>query len=177
MTRTLSNALLLITTALLCVSCAQSKYHYESVPNDPMNSRIYTLDNGLKVYLTVNRDQPRIQTYIAVRSGGKNDPHETTGLAHYFEHLMFKGTEQFGTSNYEAEKPCLDRIEQEFEKYRIMTDPAERKAQYHLIDSLSYEASKYAIPNEYDKLMAAIGSDDSNAYTSYDQTVFTEDIP
>jgi predicted Zn-dependent peptidase len=177
MTRTLSNALLLITTALLCVSCAQSKYHYESVPNDPMNSRIYTLDNGLKVYLTVNRDQPRIQTYIAVRSGGKNDPHETTGLAHYFEHLMFKGTESFGTSNYEAEKPCLDRIEQEFEKYRTMTDPAERKAQYHLIDSLSYEASKYAIPNEYDKLMAAIGSDDSNAYTSYDQTVFTEDIP
>ena len=56
--------------------------------------------------MTVNKEEPRIQTYIAVRSGGKNDPHETTGLAHYFEHLMFKGTEQFGTQDYEAEKPC-----------------------------------------------------------------------
>jgi predicted Zn-dependent peptidase len=177
MTRTISKTVLFLLTALLCVSCAQSKYKYESVPNDPMKTRIYTLENGLKVYLTVDKDQPRIQTYIAVRSGGKNDPHETTGLAHYFEHLMFKGTEQFGTSNYEAEKPYLDRIEQEFEKYRTLTDPAERKAEYHLIDSLSYEASKYAIPNEYDKLMAAIGSDGSNAYTSYDQTVFVEDIP
>ena len=75
---------------------------YESVPNDPMKTRIYTLDNGLKVYISVNKEKPRIQTYIAVRTGSRNDPAETTGLAHYLEHIMFKGTDKFGTSNYEA---------------------------------------------------------------------------
>lgn len=164
--------------ALVIGSCsAPEKYSYETVPNDPLKARIYTLDNGLKVYLTVNKETPRIQTFIAVRVGGKNDPAETTGLAHYFEHLMFKGTDKFGTQDYATEKPLLDAIEQQFEIYRKTTDEAERKAIYHTIDSLSYEASKYAIPNEYDKLMAAIGSTGSNAYTWYDQTVYQEDIP
>ena len=90
---------------------------------------------------------------------------------------MFKGTTNFGTQNYEAEKPLLDQIEQQFEVYRKTTDEAERKAIYHVIDSLSYEASKLAIPNEYDKLMAAIGANGTNAYTSFDVTCYTEDIP
>ena len=162
--------------ALFTASCG-SKYTYETVPGDPLGTKIYTLDNGLKIYMTVNPDEPRLQTYIAVKVGAKNDPSETTGLAHYFEHLMFKGSEQFGTSDYAAEKPLLDQIEQEFEKYRLLTDEAERAAAYKVIDSLSYEASKYAIPNEYDKLMAAIGAQGTNAYTSYDQTVYVEDIP
>ena len=163
---------------LVFSSCSsQKKYSYETVPNDPLKARIYTLDNGLKVYLTVNKETPRIQTFIAVRVGGKNDPAETTGLAHYFEHLMFKGTNSYGTQNYEAEKPLLDQIEQQFEIYRKTTDEVQRKAIYHTIDSLSYEASKYAIPNEYDKLMAAIGANGTNAYTAYDQTVYVEDIP
>ena len=164
----------------LCVLSACTKSStvpYESVPNDPMKARIYTLDNGLKVYLTVNKETPRIQTYIAVRVGGKNDPAETTGLAHYFEHLMFKGTTHFGTQDYEKEKPMLDEIERLFEVYRQTTDEAEREAIYHQIDSVSYEASKLAIPNEYDKLMAAIGATGTNAYTGFDQTVYVEDIP
>ena len=163
----------------LFASCSQtgSSIPYKSVPNDPMKARIYTLDNGLKVYLTVNKETPRIQTYIAVRVGGKNDPAETTGLAHYFEHLMFKGTTHFGTTNYEAEKPMLDEIERLFEVYRTTTDEAQRKAIYHQIDSVSYEASKLAIPNEYDKLMASIGATGTNAYTWFDQTVYVEDIP
>ena len=157
---------------LLATACTKmSSYPYESVPNDPLKARIYTLDNGLKVYMTVNKETPRIQTYIAVRVGGKNDPAETTGLAHYFEHLMFKGSQKFGTQNYEQEKPLLDQIEQLFEVYRKTTDEAERKAIYHQIDSISYEASKWAIPNEYDKLMAAIGANGTNAYTGFDQTV------
>ena len=156
---------------------ACSRYDYKTVEGDPMNTRIYTLDNGLKVYLSVNREEPRIQTYIAVRVGAKNDPAENTGLAHYFEHLMFKGTEQFGTQNYALEKPLLDSIEAKFEYYGTLEDEAERNAVYAEIDSLSYEASKIAIPNEYDKLMAAIGAKGTNAYTGYDMTVYTEDIP
>ena len=155
----------------------QSKYTYESVPNDPLQTRIYTLDNGLKVYLSVNKDKPRIQTFIGVRVGGKNDPAETTGLAHYFEHLMFKGTKQFGTSDFEAEELLLNQIEALFEKYRNTTDEDERKAIYAEIDQISLKASEIAIPNEYIKLMTAIGSRGTNAFTSYDLTAYMEDIP
>ena len=167
--------LTVVVLSLLASSC--SKYKYETVKGDPMLTRIYTLPNGLKVYMSVNKETPRIQTYIAVRVGGKNDPAETTGLAHYFEHLMFKGTPSFGTSDYAAEKPMLDEIEQLFETYRQTEDEAERAAIYHRIDSISYEASKISIPNEYDKLMAAIGANGTNAYTSQDMTVYVEDIP
>ncbi len=160
---------------LLTVSC--SPYKYETVKGDPLETKIYTLDNGLKVYMSVNKEEPRIQANIAVKVGGKNDPSETTGLAHYFEHLMFKGTEKFGTSDYAAEKPLLDEIEALFEVYRVTTDEAERAALYHKIDSISYLASEYFIPNEYDKLMSFIGSQGTNAYTSTDMTVYVEEIP
>ena len=164
--------------ALVAIACnSEKKYHYETVEGDKLGTRIYTLDNGLKVYMSVNKEQPRLQTMIAVRVGSKNDPAETTGLAHYFEHLMFKGTDKFGTQNYEAEKPLLDEIERLFEVYRATTDEAERKAIYAKIDSVSQEASKYAIPNEYDKLMQAIGASGTNAWTSFDETNYVEDIP
>ncbi|NLZ73574.1 MAG: insulinase family protein, partial [Bacteroidales bacterium] len=166
--------------ALLLISfvgCNKSKYNYEEFPNDPLNAKIYTLQNGLKVYMTVNKETPRIQTYIAVKVGGKNDPKETTGLAHYFEHLMFKGTKQYGTFNYAAEEPLLQAIEDQFEIYRNTEDESERNRIYQTIDSLSFEASKFAIPNEYDKLMTAIGAKGTNAYTGFDQTVYVEDIP
>jgi len=158
---------------LLFSSCNK----YETVPNDPLETKIYTMKNGMKVFMSVNKEQPRIQTFIAVKVGSKNDPSETTGLAHYFEHLMFKGSENFGTIDYAAEKPLLDEIEQLFEVYRKTTDPADREAIYHRIDSISYEASKLAIPNEYDKLMSMLGADGTNAFTSSDETVYVEDIP
>ena len=163
--------------AVLAIAATACSKKYESVPGDPMGTRIYTLDNGLKVYMSVNKETPRIQTYIAVRSGGKNDPADNTGLAHYLEHIMFKGTEKVGTQDYEAEKPMLDQIQALYDVYRTKTDPAEREAIYHQIDSISYEASKIAIPNEYDKMMAVIGSQGSNAFTSDDVTCYQEDIP
>ena len=89
----------------MSINASAKDYKYQTVAGDAMQTRIYTLDNGLKVYLSVNKEKPRIQTYIAVRTGSKNDPAETTGLAHYLEHLMFKGTKKFGTNNPEAEKP------------------------------------------------------------------------
>ena len=159
----------------LLASCSQPKY--ETVANDPLDTKMYTLDNGLKVYMSVNKETPRIQTYIAVKVGGKNDPSETTGLAHYFEHLMFKGSEKFGTTDYAAEKPLLDEIESLFEVYRATEDEQERARLYQKIDSVSYLASDYFIPNEYDKLMSLIGAQGTNAYTSTDMTVYVEDIP
>jgi len=172
----LKRTIILFIAAALVAAMPSCK-RYETVPGDALQTKIYTLDNGMKIFMSVNKEQPRIQTYMAVKVGSKNDPSETTGLAHYFEHLMFKGTEHFGTVDYEAEKPMLDEIEQLFEVYRKTTDEVERAAIYHKIDSVSYEASKLAIPNEYDKLMAIIGADGTNAWTSADETVYTEDIP
>ena len=169
--------LLLVACMMLGTSAQAKDYKYETVAGDLMKTRIYTLDNGLRVYLSVNPEKPRIQTYIAVRTGSKNDPAETTGLAHYLEHLMFKGTKQFGTNNPEVEAPLLDEIERRYEAYRKLTDPEQRRQAYHEIDSVSQVAAQYFIPNEYDKLMAAIGAEGTNAYTSNDVTCYTEDIP
>ena len=169
--------LLSLAIIFLTSSGIKSEYKYESVAGDPLQVRIYTLENGLKVYLSVNKDRPRVFTQIGVRAGSKNDPAETTGLAHYFEHLMFKGTTNFGTSDYTTEKPLLDKIESLFETYRKTTNEEKRKDIYAEIDRLSLEASKIAIPNEYEKLMSAIGGQRSNAFTSYDYTGFTVDIP
>ena len=167
--------LLLLVPLLMLGACTKKKY--EEVKGDMSKTRIYTLKNGLKVYLSVNKEEPRIQTFIAVRTGSKNDPAETTGLAHYLEHLMFKGTDKFGVTDPQAEAPLLADIEQRYERYRQMTDPEERRQAYHEIDSVSQLAAQYFIPNEYDKLMAAIGAEGTNAYTSNDVTCYVEDIP
>ncbi|MEO6695670.1 MAG: insulinase family protein [Ignavibacteria bacterium] len=158
-------------------SVSDGKYSYEFVENDPLKARIYTLDNGLKVYLTVNKSEPRIQTYIAVATGSKNDPSTSQGLSHYLEHMVFKGTDKYGTKDYEKEKPLIDMIIALYEQRRNTTDENERRLIYHKIDSVSYLASEYAIANEYDKMIADIGGKGSNAYTSVEQTVYTCEIP
>ncbi len=177
MKRNFIATLLLAAFSLLAFSSFAQNYHKETYQNDPMNVIHYTLDNGLQVFMSVNKDVPRIQTYIAVRVGSKNDPSESTGLSHYLEHLMFKGTNHFGTLNWAKEQEQLKKIEALYEVYNHTTDPAQRKAIYHQIDSVSYEASKYAIPNEYDKMMSMIGAQGTNAFTSNDMTVYQEDIP
>ncbi|MAO72429.1 MAG: peptidase M16 [Flavobacteriales bacterium] len=153
--------------------------NYEYVENDPLNARVYTLDNGLKVYLTSYADAPRVQTNIAVRAGSKNDPSEATGLAHYLEHMLFKGTDIYGTLDFEKEKPLLDKIEELYEEYRSidMSDVKNRDIVWSQIDSISGEAAKYAIANEYDKMVTALGAKGTNAYTSNEKTVYINDIP
>src|ERR1043165_784454 len=141
---------------------------YESVPNDPFNARIYTLGNGMKVYISVNKDAPRIQTLLAVKAGSKFDPAQTTGLAHYLEHMMFKGTEQMGTKDWAKEKVLLDSVQAYFEYHKNEKDEAKKTALYAKIDSFSYEASKFAIPNENDKMTTSIGAQGTNAFTSTD---------
>ncbi|MBT1704714.1 M16 family metallopeptidase [Chryseosolibacter indicus] len=152
-------------------------YSYEYVTNDPLKVRIYTLKNGLKVYLSKYEGEPRIQTQIAVKAGGKNDPATNTGLAHYLEHIMFKGTADFGTLDWKKEEVLLDSIENMFTTYGALTDSVTRVNYYKLIDKVSNEASKYAIANEYDKMVSEIGAKGTNAYTTEDRTVYINDIP
>lgn len=164
--------------AVLCLTVvAFAQLPYVSVSGDPMKTRIYTLGNGLTVYLSPNHAKPEIQTFIAVRAGSQNDPLEATGMAHYQEHIMFKGTSEYGTTDYEQERPILEAIDKYYELYGQTTDPAERKAIYHIIDSLSYEGSKIAIANEFDKLMSLIGATGVNAFTSEEMTCYHEVIP
>ncbi len=152
---------------------------YKTAKNDPLNARVYTLDNGLKVYLTVYKDAPRVQTNIAIKAGSKNDPADATGLAHYLEHMLFKGTDMYGSLDYEKEKPLLDKIEALYEEFRsiAMTDTLNRERVWNQIDSISGEAAKYAIANEYDKMLSGIGAKGTNAYTSNEKTVYVNDIP
>lgn len=152
-------------------------YTYRYVSNDPMNTRFYTLKNGFTVILTENTAEPRVTAQIAVRAGSNNDPATHTGLAHYLEHLLFKGTDKIGTSDWVSEKTLLDQIEELYETYTRETDAAKRRSIYKEIDSLSVEASRYSIANEYDKLMSTIGSQGTNAHTWFNETVYKEDIP
>lgn len=152
-------------------------YKYRYVSNDPMKARFYTLKNGLTVMLSPNNKDPRIQTLIAVRAGSNNDPKDHTGLAHYLEHLLFKGTYKYGSLDSVKEKVYIDDIENLYDKYNQATDTLQRKLLYKQIDSVSGIAAKYAIPNEYDKMMSLMGAQQTNAHTSVEETVYEENIP
>ncbi len=152
-------------------------YTYQYVSNDPLKARFYKLPNGLTVILSENHKEPRIQALIPVRAGSNTDPKTNTGLAHYLEHMLFKGTDKFGSLDWSKEKPLLDKIDALYEQYNKTTDEAKRKAIYAEIDKVSGQAAKFAIANEYDKMMASMGGQGTNAFTSFEQTVYTEDIP
>lgn len=152
-------------------------YTYQQVSNDPSKARMYTLPNGLTVYLSKNQSTPRIQTYIAVRTGSNNDPADNTGLAHYLEHMLFKGTSRMGSLNWSAERVELQKISDLYEAHKRSTDPEERTRLYRSIDSISQVAAQYAAPNEYDRLVSSIGAKGTNAHTWVDETVYKNDIP
>lgn len=155
---------------------AQS-YTYQSVSGDPMGTRVYTLSNGLRVYLSVNKDEPRINTKIAVRAGSKNDPSDCTGLAHYLEHMLFKGNSKIASKDWNKESVLIKQISDLYEKHKQTTDPSQKKKIYQQIDSISQIAAAYAIPNEYDKMVSSIGASGTNAYTSNEETVYVNEIP
>ncbi|MFD2562486.1 M16 family metallopeptidase [Aquimarina rubra] len=152
-------------------------FSYETVSNDPTGLRLYTLDNGLKVYLGKNQEEPKIQTLIAVRAGSTYDPADNTGLAHYLEHMVFKGTDKIGTQDFEKENVLLKQISDLYETHKAETDSTKKKEIYKKIDEISQEASKISIANEYDKMVGSLGAEGTNAFTSNEQTVYVNKIP
>ncbi|WP_103068395.1 M16 family metallopeptidase [Aquimarina sediminis] len=152
-------------------------FSYETVTNDPTGLRLYTLKNGLKVYLGKNEEEPKIQTLIAVKAGSTYDPADNTGLAHYLEHMVFKGTDEIGTQDFEKEQVFLKEISDLYEQHKAETDPEKKKEIYKKIDEVSQEASKISIANEYDKLVNSLGAEGTNAFTSSEQTVYVNKIP
>lgn len=154
-----------------------STYSYETIKDDFLNVQKYTLSNGLTLFLSVNKDEPRIFTNIAVRAGSKQDPPETTGLAHYMEHMLFKGTTKIGTLDWKKEQKYLEQISDLYEQHRQTAEPEKKKEIYKEIDRLSNEAAKLSAPNEYDKLASSVGATKTNAYTWVEQTVYVNEIP
>ncbi len=152
-------------------------YTYETVKEDPQKVRVYKLNNGLTVYLVRMEDAPRIQTFIAVRAGSTYDPKETTGLAHYLEHMMFKGNSRIGSLDWPKEKEILQQISDLYEQHKKTSDTLVKKKIYHHIDSLSLIAAKYCVASEYDKMVSSIGATGTNAWTSNEQTVYVNDVP
>ena len=159
------------------VTKQDGKYAYQTVEGDPTGTRFYTLENGLTVVLHQNNLTPKVMGLITTRAGSKNDPADKTGLAHYLEHLLFKGSKELGTEDYNKEKVYLDQIEELYEVYNKTSDEATRKRLYKSIDSISTIASKIAIPNEYDKIMSSLGSNFTNAFTSFENTTYMENVP
>ena len=144
---------------------------------DPLGAKIFELSNGLKVYLTENHEEPRFYAEIAVRAGSKHDPADATGLAHYLEHLLFKGTTELGTLDYEAEKPFLAKITALYEEHFNERDEARRAEIYSEINATAQQAAMFAIPNEFDKLYNAMGASGLNAHTSNEETVYKVNLP
>ncbi|MCB0550189.1 MAG: insulinase family protein, partial [Phaeodactylibacter sp.] len=140
------------------MTATETEQQFEHVPGDPLQVQIYTLNNGMKLFMSVNPNEPRIYTNIAVRAGSKQDPPDTTGLAHYMEHMLFKGTSRIGALDWERESLYLEKISALFERHRETRSTEERAQIYQEIDRLSCEAAALVAPNEYDRLASAIGA-------------------
>lgn len=135
------------------------------------------LDNGLTVVMCEDHSSPQAYGAVYVHAGSKNDPLEATGMAHYFEHIMFKGTDKIGTINWEAEKVYLDSIDIMYDKLHETTDLDERAAIQQKINELSLASTEYAIPNEVDVILTKMGGEGLNAGTAYDQTMYFNSFP
>jgi predicted Zn-dependent peptidase len=147
------------------------------LPGDPMGVTIHRLSNGLTVYVSTDRAQPRFSAWIAVRAGSRMDPAASTGLAHYLEHMLFKGSSRLGTIDFAREQPHIARVAELYGALRGATDEAQRAALFKQIDAETQEQARYAIPNELDQIYASLGITGVNAFTSDEQTVYITDVP
>lgn len=128
------------------------------------------LSNGMTVWLNNDPTQPKVFGAVVVKAGAKDCPN--TGIAHYLEHLLFKGTRRIGTIDYAKERPWLDSITGQYDLLAHTSDATQRLRIQHRINDLSVEAGQYAIPNEYSNLISRYGGTRLNAYTSFEETVF-----
>lgn len=135
------------------------------------------LENGLTVLLSPNSEEPRFYAEIITRAGSKHDPFSNTGLAHYLEHLLFKGTQNFGTTDFEKEKPLLDQVTELYEERSKESDQNRRNEIYEEINRISQSAAKLAIPNEMDRSYSDMGGKGINAHTWHEETVYKVDLP
>ena len=139
--------------------------------------KAFKLPNGLSVFIWEDETVPSAFGMVAVNVGAKEDPENYTGLAHYLEHMLFKGTEKIGSLDWAKEKPLYDQIIAKYDEMAKAVDPEQRKAISKEINELTKEAAKYSLSNEFSNLTLAMGGDDLNAGTSYDYTIYHSSFP
>lgn len=137
----------------------------------------FTLRNGLKVYIWEDSSQSDVYGMVSVRAGSVNDPLEFTGLAHYLEHLMFKGTERIGALDWGKEQVIYKSIIEKYDNRSQETDPNIRKEIDKEINLLSVEQAKLSQQGEFNSLVESIGGSGLNAGTSLDYTVYFNRFP
>lgn len=145
---------------------------YQSQAEDlnALKVKEYRLENGLTVWLNEDHSQPKVFGAVVVKAGAKDCP--DTGIAHYFEHMMFKGTDRIGTLDYESEKVLLDSIAMKYDELAMTEDTVARARLQKEINELSIRSSEYVIPNEFNRLINRFGGSGLNAATSYDATIY-----
>lgn len=151
--------------------------HISSAQVTPLKIEVYELENGLKVYLNEDSNASKIYGAVWVNAGGKNDPSDATGIAHYLEHMLFKGTRELGTQDFELEKPHLENIEELYDELATESDASKKLTIQNKINEQERKASEFAIPNEFDRLIMSIGSTGVNAGTSNDYTYYYNYFP
>jgi zinc protease len=149
----------------------------QSLSAQKLDVEIYELENGLRVYLNEDKSATKVFGSVWVKAGGKNDPADATGIAHYLEHMLFKGTRDLGTLDYSKEKPHLDTIMMLYDQLGAIGDDKARMVIQKKINEQELMASEYAIPNEFDQLLKSIGSTGVNATTSHDRTNYYNYFP
>ena len=137
----------------------------------------YKLENGLTVFINEDTTQSKLFGAVVINAGGKYDPKDATGMAHYLEHMLFKGTEEMGTQDFVTEKPILDSITAFYEELGKTKDERLRKEIQKKINAVSVRAAKLAIPNEFDRLIKLMGGEDLNAFTTEEMTVYHNSFP
>ncbi|HRE96111.1 MAG TPA: pitrilysin family protein, partial [Flavobacteriales bacterium] len=168
---------LFVSLSILTCITASAQLQPVTFKNDPIGLKQYQLKNGLTVFLSENHDIPQVFGAVVVKTGGKKDPADNTGMAHYLEHMLFKGTEELGTTNYVQEKIHLDEINRLYDELGKTRDPLQRKIIQKKINDESVKAAQYAIPNEMDRMLSEIGSDDVNAFTTEEITAYFNTFP
>ncbi len=143
-----------------------------SQDNSILKVNKFVLENGLTVYLNEDHTVSKVFGVVVVKAGYMNDPKEATGIAHYLEHMLFKGTDELGTIDYDKEKPLLDEINKLYDKLNQTKDKSKKEEIQKEINKISLEASKYAVPNEFSRLIYSIGGEELNAVTYEDKTIY-----
>jgi predicted Zn-dependent peptidase len=160
---------LLLTTAIITTGL------YAQIEKPKIDK--YTLPNGFTVVLQEDHRLPKVHGVVVTRAGSINDPDEATGLAHYLEHMMFKGTTAMGTVDWEKEKVHYDKVVELYDQLGKTTNKKEREAIQLKINEASLSAAEYTIPNELTKLLDNIGATNVNAGTGYDVTQYFSTFP
>lgn len=139
--------------------------------------KTFKLKNGVSVYIWEDNTKPDVFGMISFKVGSVNDPEDFTGLAHYLEHVMFKGTQKIGTLDWSKEGPVYEKIIAKYDEMATETDPEKKKAIGLEINELTREAAKYSVGNEFSILVDHLGGKSLNAGTSLEQTVYYNSFP